>query len=171
MRAIGVSGKKPVKGLGGKKSRLIVTPFRGNVNLVSKTEGYALKPAQFEWVDQMASGDTAFFKALGKRMAQLRNDRSMSQQELADVLGIAQQTLGNYETGRSRLPASLLPALTDVFGVSLEMLLGQGERTTRNGKRGPTPKLQQQLEQVSRLPKAKQMAIAQVLDSMLANAP
>ena len=37
------------------------------------------------------------------------------------------------------------------------------------GKRGPAPKLQQQLEQLSRLPKAKQRAIAQVLDSMLAN--
>jgi hypothetical protein len=37
-------------------------------------------------------------------------------------------------------------------------------------KRGPAPKLQLQLEQVSRLPKSKQLAIAQVLDSMLAGA-
>jgi hypothetical protein len=37
-------------------------------------------------------------------------------------------------------------------------------------KRGPAPKIQQQLEQIEALPKAKQRAIAQVLDSMLAQA-
>lgn len=36
------------------------------------------------------------------------------------------------------------------------------------GRRGPAPKIQQQLEQVAALPKAKQRVIAQVLDSMLA---
>jgi transcriptional regulator with XRE-family HTH domain len=149
---------------------LIVTPFRGNVNLVSKTEGYALKPAQFQWVDQMASGDTAFFKALGKRISQLRMDRGMSQQELADVLGIAQQTLGNYETGRSRLPASLLPVLASFFGASLEMLLGQGEHASRGGKRGPASRLQQQLDQVSQLPKAQQKFVSQMLDTVLQQA-
>ncbi|MGH8049594.1 MAG: hypothetical protein ACREPB_02930 [Arenimonas sp.] len=37
-------------------------------------------------------------------------------------------------------------------------------------KRGPAPKLQQQLEQLSRLPKAWQRLISEVLDSMLAQA-
>ena len=36
------------------------------------------------------------------------------------------------------------------------------------GKRGPAPKLQQQLEQIQALPKAEQRAIARVLDSVLA---
>lgn len=69
-------------------------------------------------------------------------------------------------TGRTeRNPA------TDLRG-ALPPVTGAGTAAAkRSGKRGPTPKLQQQLEQVSRLPKAKQMAIAQVLDSMLANAP
>jgi hypothetical protein len=34
-------------------------------------------------------------------------------------------------------------------------------------KRGPAPKIQQQLEQIGRLPVAKQRAIAQMLDAML----
>ena len=37
-------------------------------------------------------------------------------------------------------------------------------------KRGPAPKIQQQLEQIGRLPKAKQRAVMQVLDSILAQA-
>jgi hypothetical protein len=38
------------------------------------------------------------------------------------------------------------------------------------GKRGPAPKLQQQLEQLSRLPKAQQKLVSQVIDSVLAQA-
>lgn len=36
------------------------------------------------------------------------------------------------------------------------------------GKRGPAPKLQQQLECVHALPKAKQRMVSEVLDSLLA---
>jgi len=39
-------------------------------------------------------------------------------------------------------------------------------RTTR--KRGPQPKIAQQLQQIEALPKAKQRAISQVLDSVIA---
>jgi hypothetical protein len=44
-----------------------------------------------------------------------------------------------------------------------------GHDTRRGvGKRGPAPKLQQQLERVQSLPKAQQQAISKVLDSVLA---
>jgi hypothetical protein len=49
----------------------------------------------------------------------------------------------------------------------VEDLLGtQAKRTV--GKRGPQPKIAQQLQQIEALPKAKQRAIAQVLDSVIA---
>ena len=129
-----------------------------------------MKLAQFDWIVQMASGDSAFFTALGKRIAQLRIERDMTQQQLADALGIAQQTLGNYETGRSRLPISLLPVLTDRLTVSLDDLLGQSTHTSRAKKPGPIPKLQQQLEQLSQLPKAQQKFVSQMLDTVLQQA-
>jgi hypothetical protein len=40
--------------------------------------------------------------------------------------------------------------------------------TKASSKRGPAPKIQQQLERVSALPKARQRVIAEVLDSMIA---
>jgi len=53
-------------------------------------------------------------------------------------------------------------------------LIGEAAQRAKSAKstskRGPAPKIQQQLERVSALPKAKQRAIAQVLDSMLAQA-
>jgi len=49
----------------------------------------------------------------------------------------------------------------------VEELVGhQAKRSA--GKRGPAPKLQQQLEQLQSLPKAKQRAVSEVLDSLLA---
>jgi hypothetical protein len=50
-----------------------------------------------------------------------------------------------------------------------DALLGvaDGRASTHAGKRGPTPKLQRQLERVSRLPKAQQHVILAMLDGVL----
>ena len=40
-------------------------------------------------------------------------------------------------------------------------------RTAAQGKRGPAPKLQRQLERVSRLPKAQQQVVLAMLDGVL----
>lgn len=118
----------------------------------------------------MTSGDTAFFTNLGKRIAHLRTQRGMTQQQLAEALGIAQQTLANYETGRSRLPVSLLPVLATLFGVPADGLLGQDEHPSRAHKPGPRPKWQQQIETIAQLPKPKQRFVTQALDALLQQA-
>lgn len=48
-----------------------------------------------------------------------------------------------------------------------EDLMGEAPKP---GKRGPAPKLQQQLEQLQALPRAKQRLVSEVLDSLLAQA-
>ena len=125
--------------------------------------------ASFQHTMPMAAKEKAFYERLGRRIAERRKALDITQVELAQDLGIAQQTMAHYEGGVSRIAVALLPPLAKALDTTVEELLGEDSR--RTGKRGPTPKLQQQLEQVGRLPKAKQMAIAQVLDSMLANAP
>jgi transcriptional regulator with XRE-family HTH domain len=113
----------------------------------------------------MTSDDKQFFKELGARVAQLRKQAGLSQQAVADELGIAQQTLAHYEVGRLRMPVSLLPKLAQLFGVPGDDLLGL--TGTSAGKRGPTPKLQQQIERLHRLPKAKQKLVMQMLEGVL----
>lgn len=63
----------------------------------------------------------------------------------------------------------MLPALAQTLGTSVEELIGQSPARA-NGKRGPAPRLQQQLERLSALPKPKQRAVMEVLESMLAQA-
>lgn len=115
----------------------------------------------------MTSDRQQFFKALGSRIAQLRKEQGLSQHVLATQLGCAQQTLAHYEVARARLPAALLPELAEIFGVSVDELLG---RTNGKGKRGPTPLLQKQIERLNRLPKAKQKTVMEMLDGVLAQA-
>lgn len=114
--------------------------------------------------------DESFFKELGARIAQTRKERDITQVQLAAALGIAQQTLAHYEGGRLRLPASLLPTLAQELQVPLDFLLGQPAAAKAPGKRGPAPKLQQQMERINALPKAQQKFVLQVIESVLAQA-
>lgn len=116
----------------------------------------------------MTPTDRQFTKELGRRLAQLRQDAGLTQQAMAAELGVAQQTLAHYEVGRLRLPVVLVPKVAALFGVPTDVLLGvTSARTAAQGKRGPTPKLQRQLERVSRLPKAQQQVVLAMLDGVL----
>ena len=127
-----------------------------------------LMTSQSDALGSMTSNEQQFVKALGARIAALRKERGLSQQALADELGVAQQTLAHYEVGRARPPVSLLPQFSRIFAVSADALLG-GE-SKRAAKRGPAPKLQQHLERISQLPKTKQRFVMQMLDAVLAQA-
>ncbi len=61
----------------------------------------------------------------------------------------------------------MLPTVARVLKASVEELIGM-PTTRRPGKRGPQPKIAQQLERIQSLPAAEQRAIVKVLDSVLA---
>jgi transcriptional regulator with XRE-family HTH domain len=82
-------------------------------------------------------------------------------------LGIAQQTLAHYEAGRSRLPISILPTLSQLLTLSFDELIGQTVNR-RGGKRGPMSRLQQLIAEIERLPKTKQQFVSQMLNTVLA---
>lgn len=71
-----------------------------------------------------------------------------------------------YEMGHRRVPASALPGLANALAVSVEDLIGSTSATAAK-KRGPAPKLQQQMERIAKLPKAKQRFVIEMLDAML----
>lgn len=119
----------------------------------------------------MNTRDEQFFKDLGTRIAQARRDHGLTQQQLADALGVAQQTLAHYEVGRARLPASMLPTLARLLTLSMDELMGlpgtAPAARERGGKRGPPSRLQQQIAAVSQLPKAKQQFVSEMLETVL----
>jgi transcriptional regulator with XRE-family HTH domain len=119
------------------------------------------------WSGEMPTGDRTFLRALGQRVAERRKAQGLTQAELATRLGISQQLVASYEGGRRRLPVALLPALAQHLAVSVETLLGL---TNGASKRGPTPKFQRHLEQLSRLPRARQRFVLDMLETVLQQA-
>ncbi len=116
---------------------------------------------------RVSKQDRAFFVALGRRIEELRKSQGLTQMQLADALGVAQSTINAYEKGTRRVQVSALPNVARLLGVSLEELVGE---TPKPGKRGPPPKLQQQLERLSQLPRAKQRVVSEMLDGVLKQA-
>lgn len=60
------------------------------------------------------------------RLKDIREDRDITQQELATYLRISQNTYSQYENGKRQLPIELLIRLADYFGTSTDYIL---ERT------------------------------------------
>ena len=114
----------------------------------------------------MTPDEKLFFKQLGTRIAQLRKDRGLTQVQLAEMTDLTQQMVASYEVGRRRVPVSLLPTFADALTVSIEELIGR-QPARAAAKRGPTPKLQQQMERIQRLPKAQQRFVMQTLETLL----
>jgi transcriptional regulator with XRE-family HTH domain len=114
----------------------------------------------------ISASEHAFFERLGARVAELRKTQDITQVEMAETLGVSQQTINSYEVGRRRIPVSALPTLARSLGVSLEELLGDDTGAAK--KRGPAPKLQQQIERIQQLPRTQQRFVMQMLDTVLA---
>jgi len=66
-----------------------------------------------------------------------------------------------------RIGVQTLALAAQVLETSVEDLLGTPAKRSTS-KRGPVSKLQQQLERISQLPKARQRVVSEVLDSLLA---
>ncbi len=112
--------------------------------------------------------ETVFFQELGQRIAALRKQRGLTQTALGEALGLGQTVIASYEIGRRRVPVSLLAPLAKALNISTVELL---EVEPEPGKRGPVPKLQRQIEQVSRLPRTQQQFVSKFLDTVLQQQP
>ena len=56
-------------------------------------------------------------------LVELRKIHDMSQEELADIIGVSRQTLSKYETGESLPDIEKCKLIANAFGVSIDDLL------------------------------------------------
>ena len=64
---------------------------------------------------------------LGNRIAQNRKRLNMTQDQLAEKLGITAQAVSKWENDLSCPDISTLPVLADIFGITIDELLGREE--------------------------------------------
>ena len=59
------------------------------------------------------------------RLRDLRKDHDKSQKYIAAYLRVHQTTYSDYELGKLNIPVTVLHALADLYGVSIDFLLGR----------------------------------------------
>ena len=69
---------------------------------------------------------------IGQRIKELRRKNDLTQEKLADFLGVTYQSVSKWECGLCCPDVMLLPLLAKIFGVSTDTLLGitQENRST-----------------------------------------
>ena len=60
---------------------------------------------------------------IGKNIKSLREEKKLSQDQLAEMLFVTRQTISNYETGRSRPDVEMLARIADILGVDANTVI------------------------------------------------
>lgn len=59
-----------------------------------------------------------------ERIRAIREDQSLTQQKIADLLHIGQRTYADYESGKTRIPVDSLLILARFYNVSMDYITG-----------------------------------------------
>jgi len=62
--------------------------------------------------------------SIGKELRRIREERGLTQAELADMIGVSEKVVSKWECGETKPSADILPALADAFGINIDDLFG-----------------------------------------------
>ena len=107
----------------------------------------------------------------GELIAELRQDRGLTQKQLGKILSVSTGTISNYENGVHYPDLEKLVTLADYFQVSTDYLLG---RTGYSGAvQQPQPQqlrdelLEQMMHNISHLSETRRKALALIVADLL----
>ncbi len=105
---------------------------------------------------------TVFLKmSLPVRLIALRKERGLTQQGMADTIGIHVNSLKKYEAGQSQPSPDVLKKIAKAIHVSTDFLLSEEH------ERSPNDEFALQFEAVSQLPREEQNIVIEVLESLI----
>ena len=64
------------------------------------------------------------------RIRELREDRDLTQKEIADLLKVGQRTYCDYELGKTRIPVDSLIVLARLYNVSMDYICELTDKKT-----------------------------------------
>lgn len=67
-----------------------------------------------------------------ERIRSLREDADLTQAKLGAAINVPQRTYAYYESGQRMVPPSVLCALADFYGVSVDYILGRTDNRKMN---------------------------------------
>lgn len=97
---------------------------------------------------------------LNRKIKELRYENSLTQEQLAEILGIAKNTLCQYEKNKANPSLEIVLKIADYFGVSVDYLLGReddfGNITIRSEGEKLTPREEELMEILRSMPESLQ---------------
>lgn len=63
------------------------------------------------------------------QLSNLRKNKGLSQQQLAQMLNTTQQTISKYECGASDIPNNILSKMSKIFNVSINQILSENDKS------------------------------------------
>ena len=69
-----------------------------------------------------------------RRIRDLREDRDMTQKQVAEILGMSQTGYSKYETGENDIPTNILIRLARLYNTSIDYILGETDIPKRYEK-------------------------------------
>lgn len=92
-------------------------------------------------------------KTFSEKLLELRRREGLSQEQLADRLGVTRQSVSKWESGAAAPELSKLVALSELFSVSVDYLVKDRLENPERPSEAPPPstaKLEEQMEEISR---------------------
>jgi len=90
---------------------------------------------------------------IARNLRQLRMDKGLTQEELATRVGVTGQAVGKWERDESYPDITLLPGLANLFGVTVDQLIGM-EEVNMQDKKG---EIQMKVHELGKLGRYKEL--------------
>ena len=74
------------------------------------------------------SNELTFWEALSVRMRNLRDSQGWTQDDVAERIGISKTAYRSYELNLRRISVDVLMRLADLYGISMDEMLGNSVR-------------------------------------------
>lgn len=105
-------------------------------------------------------------ETFGERFGRIRKERGLTQQQLADRVGIRQSLIADYTSGRLRMHAEMVVRFAQALEITTDELLGTSDKRPLTD--GPLSlKVVRRLTKIESLPEHKQRVLLQTIDSFL----
>jgi transcriptional regulator with XRE-family HTH domain len=130
-------------------------------------QAYSVSIFPWAYTPDMAMGRPAKTKRteFGERLVTARQELGLSQAQVAERLGITQQSYGGWERRETALKPEHLVQLAVILNVTVDYLLGKENGRKRRG--GPAGKLRQVFERASQLPRHQQSKVAEWVEAFV----
>lgn len=99
--------------------------------------------------------------SFSKRLAAVRKERGLTQQQMSEVIGIHLSQIKRYESGDTQPSLEVLRKITIALNISADTLLFDED------ERGPSEDLKMQFEALSQFSPNEKMVAKELLDSLI----